>query len=155
MVTVWYEGKPLSMPLDVVKAGEAAIKSVVAASGFPMVENAQITIDWPKEEGAPPRVHVAPRATKKGSGQTVEPFDEFVAEILNAPEYINPAIALAAQVMQEEAQGNPDFLERAEQAGDVERAVMESLNYNRDLENMLIKMGTSVPVASKIVPVGF
>lgn len=161
MVTVEYEGKSLPVPIDVVRAGTDAIKAVFAASGFPMVENAEISIDWPQGEGAAPNVHISPKSTGKGSGQLLatqsdgEPYDEFIKTLLASPEYINPATALAAQAIQAEAQGDTEFLERAAQAGLVERAVMEGLRESDALERTLVSCGSAQPKASQDVPVGF
>jgi hypothetical protein len=156
MVTVHYEGKPLSMPLDVVKAGIPAIKAAVAASGFPMVENAQITIDWPKDKGAPPRVNISPRSTPKGAPIENElDYSHFINALIEAPEYVNPAIALATQVIQAESTGDQEFFERAARSGLVEKAVSEGQREGKAVFQCLAALGHVVPQYSKEVPVGF
>lgn len=65
MAVVKIEGKEITLPDDVVKAGDGAIRAVLAANGFPAVENAAIEIVGGKG-GAPAIVKVAPRSTGKG-----------------------------------------------------------------------------------------
>jgi hypothetical protein len=59
------EGKEVTLPDDVVKAGQDAIRAVLSANGFPGAGEAHIEIVGGKE-GAPAIVKVAPRAKTKG-----------------------------------------------------------------------------------------
>ena len=148
MALVKIEGKEVTLPDDVVKAGEKAIRAVLAANGFPAIENADIQIVGAKG-GAPAIVSVAPRSTGKGSPSP------FVEALISAPEYINPAIELAAQVWQAEANGDRDFLERAIRSGQVERAVSEGQREGKEVLRALAELGHVTPASSKTVPVGF
>ena len=66
MAVLRIEGKEIILPDDVVKAGEAAIKAVLANS-FPAIEKAHIHIVEGKEPGAATIVVVSPRSTGKRS----------------------------------------------------------------------------------------
>jgi Uma2 family endonuclease len=65
MAVLRIEGKEITLPDDVVKAGEAAIKAVLANS-FPAIEKVHIRIVEGKEPGAATIVVVSPRSTGKG-----------------------------------------------------------------------------------------
>lgn len=81
--------------------------------------------------------------------------NEFVAALINAPEYVNPAIALAARAWQAEASGDTEFIERVARSGELERAVEEGSKEGAGVLNLLKRIGHSVPRSSKSVPVGF
>jgi hypothetical protein len=147
MAIVKIEGKEITLPDDVVKAGDKAIRAVLAANGFPAVENADIQIVGGKG-GAPAVVKVAPRSTGKGRS-------DFIDSLVAAKEYVNPAIELAAQVWQAEAQGDSDFLPRAIRSGQVERAIAEGAREGREVVRVLKELGHVTPCSSKNVPVGF
>lgn len=78
-----------------------------------------------------------------------------VAELMAAPEYINPAISLAVEVMRMELLGNNDDVDRAIRYGAVERAIVEGEKEGRAVMNAAASCGHTPPVASKTVPVGF
>jgi hypothetical protein len=149
MAVVKIEGKEITLPDDVVKAGDKAIRAVLAANGFPAVENADIQIVGGKQ-GAPAIVNVSPRSTGKGA-----PADHFLEKLAAAPEYVNPAIALAAAVWQAEAQGDTDFVERATRSGEVERAIEAGSREGREVIRALRDLGHVTPCSSKKVPIGF
>lgn len=65
MAEVKIEGKSVTLPDDVVKAGPDAIRAVLAANGFPAVEKAHIEIVGAKG-GAPAIVKVSPKPPGKG-----------------------------------------------------------------------------------------
>jgi Uma2 family endonuclease len=67
MAVLRIEGKEIILPEDVAKAGEAAIKAVLAANGFPAIENVDIEIVEGKGPGATTIVVVSPRSIGKGS----------------------------------------------------------------------------------------
>jgi hypothetical protein len=148
MATIKIEGKEVTLPDDVVKAGEGAIRAVLAANGFPAVEGAHIEIEGGKG-GAPAIVKVSPRAPGKGS------VADFVTALASAPEHINPAIELAARVWQAEAQGDSDLLDRAVRSGEVERAIMDGEREGKAVLKALAEMGHVTPCGSKKVPLGF
>ena len=150
MATIKIEGKEVTLPDDVVKAGEDAIRAVLAANGFPAVEGAHIEIEGGKG-GAPAIVKVSPRAPGKGSGE----YADFLNGLAEAPEHINPAIELAARVWQAEALGDSDVLERAVRSGEVERAIADGEREGRMVIKALAEMGHVTPCSSKKVPIGF
>lgn len=67
MAIVKIEGKEIPIDDEIVKAGIDAVKAVLAASGFPAVENADIRIEGPATAGGPTIVKAAPRSTGKGA----------------------------------------------------------------------------------------
>ena len=82
-------------------------------------------------------------------------YDDFINDLVSAPERINPAIELAARVWQAEAQGDPDVLERAVRSGEVERAIADGEREGRLVINALAEMGHVTPCSAKKVPIGF
>ena len=66
MATVKIEGKNITLPDEVVKAGKQAIIAVLVANGFPNADKADIQIEGGKG-GAPAIVKVAPRSPGKGA----------------------------------------------------------------------------------------
>jgi len=79
----------------------------------------------------------------------------FVELLSAAPEYINPAILLAAEAMRAEQQGDTEFLERAARTGAVERAIAEGFREGKAVIGALTAMGHAIPQSSKEVPIGF
>lgn len=65
MAIVKIEGKEITLPDEVVKAGKDAIRAVLVANGFPAADKANIEIEGGKG-GAPAIVRVAPRPQDKG-----------------------------------------------------------------------------------------
>lgn len=80
---------------------------------------------------------------------------EVFESLLATPEYVNPAIALATELMQAEACGDTDMMERAIRSGAVERAVSEGQREGQAVAKALASCGQAPPIASKKVPVGF
>jgi hypothetical protein len=80
---------------------------------------------------------------------------EVFEQLLAAPEYVNPAIALAAELMQAELRDDQDTLERAIRSGQVERAISDGDREGNAVARALGACGQSPPIASKTVPVGF
>lgn len=149
MAIVQIEGKEITLPDDVVKAGTEAVRAVLAASGFPAVENAHIVL--PDQPGAP--AVVTPRPT--GKGNLTGGRADFINALINSPAYINPAIELAALAMRAESDGDTGFIERAERGGDIERAVSEGMREGKNVIRAMRAFGHCVPCSSKEVPVGF
>ena len=81
--------------------------------------------------------------------------EEFLSALADAPEYVNPAIALAAEIQRAEALGDQDALDRAVRNGSVERAISEGQKEGRDLLKMLVTLGHVTPASSKRAPTGF
>jgi hypothetical protein len=80
---------------------------------------------------------------------------EIVEALVAAPEYVNPAIALAAAAQRAELSGDADFLARAVKSGVVERCVAEGQREGEEVARALGMLGRANPAASKTVPVGF
>lgn len=80
---------------------------------------------------------------------------DLIRALLEAPEYVNPTIALAAAAQAAELKGDTDFLTRAERSGAVERAIAEGQREGEAVARCLGMLGRATPVASKTVPVGF
>ena len=156
MAIVRIEGKNVTISDDLVRISDRAervraVKAVLAVNGFPAIENAVIEFeDDPK--GGPPIVHVEKRSTGKGAPS---PYDEFFAALFDAREYVNPAIALAAQVERAEQDGDTEFFQRVVQSGELERAVMEGAREGKSVWQALAALGHATPCSSKTVPVGF
>jgi hypothetical protein len=161
MAIVKVEGKEVTLPDDVVKAGKAAIKALLAVNGFPAIENAHIEIAG-GENGAPAIVNVTPRSTGKGGVVLIapdisapSPYDSFLQALVNAPAYVNPAIALAAQIERAERDGDTQFVEQVIKSSRLERAVLEGLDEGTAVRNALSTLCRAKPEYSKTVPVGF
>lgn len=150
MAIVKIEGKSITVPDEIVQAGKDAIRAALAVE-FEGVENAQIEIVAPDSQGGPSVVTVSKRASPKGYGAR-----DFIAEqLIAAPAYVNPAIALAAEVMRAELDGNPDVLERSIRSGAVERAIAEGSREGKDVLRAMQALGHIVPRPSVEVPPGF
>lgn len=150
MAIVKIEDKEITLPDDVVKAGVEAVRAVLAANGFPAVENADIQLPDASRPGAP--AVVTPRSTGKGAGQI---YDDVIEALIEAPAYLNPAIALAAETLRAESEGDLEFFDRAYRSGAVERAISEGQREGRDTLHTLKHFGHIVPNTSLTVPTGF
>jgi hypothetical protein len=155
MATVRIEGKEITLPDDVVRAGAEAVRAVLAASGFPAVENAHILM--PDSPGAP--AIVTPRSTGKGAEVEAREVDNnyasFLKTLASASEYVNPAMALAAEAQRAELDGDTEFIERAARSGVLDRAIFEGAREGEGVMKTLAVLGHCKPAASKTVPVGF
>lgn len=79
-----------------------------------------------------------------------------ILEALSAsPEYINPAITLAAEVMQLESKGHKEDVEKLLRSADVERAIVAGEREGVAVQQSLAACGHAPPIASRKVPVGF
>lgn len=90
MAVVEIEGKQITLPDDIVKAGDGAIRAMLASNGFPAVENADIKIIGGKQ-GAPAIVKVAPRSTGKGGPD----LDAIATKEIDAAQMLANALAEA------------------------------------------------------------
>jgi len=82
-------------------------------------------------------------------------MQEVLEALLAAPEYVNPAIALAAEFQAAETRGDLDFIESAIRTGAVEKAIAAGEEEGRAVLRSLASCGHAPPVASKQVPIGF
>lgn len=149
MGVIRIEGKDVTIDDDVIKAGERAIRAVLGANGFPDIERARIQLPGVDNPGAP--AIVTPRSTGKGGPEC----GQFIRALHDAPEYINPAIKLAAEAMRAESDGDADFLDRALRSGALERAIADGSREGKDCLNALRSLGHASPMASTEVPLGF
>jgi hypothetical protein len=79
----------------------------------------------------------------------------FIEKLVGAPEYVNPAIKLAAESIVAESQGDVEFLERAVRNGQVESAIVEGAKEGGQVAIALGAFGKAIPQASIKVPEGF
>jgi hypothetical protein len=80
---------------------------------------------------------------------------EVVDALMNAPEFVNPAIRLAAEVLQLEAKGHRDDVEKLLRSVEVEKAIIAGERETNAVMASLAACGHSVPVPSNRVPTGF
>lgn len=80
---------------------------------------------------------------------------EVLDSLMAAPEYVNPAIALAIECMEEETRGDQEAIMRLVRSGAMERAVEEGEREGLAVTKSLASCGHAPPIASKTVPVGF
>lgn len=80
---------------------------------------------------------------------------EVLESLLKAPEYVNPAIALAIECMAEETRGDQDAIMRVVRSGAMDRAVEEGEREGLAVVKSLASCGHAPPSASTTVPVGF
>lgn len=80
---------------------------------------------------------------------------EIVEALLSAPEYVNPAIALAVAAQRAELSRDVEFLTRMMKSGAVERRIAEGQREGEFVARALGILGRANPAASKTVPVGF
>ena len=80
---------------------------------------------------------------------------EVLEALAAAPEYINPAITRAAEVMQLEAKGYHEDVAKLLRSVDVERAIEAGEREAAAVQRSLSACGHAPPIPSKTVPVGF
>lgn len=80
---------------------------------------------------------------------------EVFESLLAASEYVNPAIALATELMEAETRGDQDLIERAIRNGRVENAITEGQREGHAVGRAVGSVGQAPPIPSKKVPVGF
>jgi hypothetical protein len=155
MGVVRIEGKPVTLPDEIINAGVPAIRMALSPD-FPDVENADIQIERPARVGAPVTATVVKRGTGKGQVDSLSFAQRDVLAILEAaPEYINPAIVLSVEVLRREAQGDTRFFDDAVRSGRVERAEAAGEREGRAVQQALTVCSGCQPEASAEVPDGF
>lgn len=157
MAVVTIEGKEVTLDDEIVKLGKEAVRAALSVD-FPGVENADIVIGSSKGGSSAPAISVSKRAAPKqapGARPLPRSTGHIVESLLSAPDYVNPAIALAALCQQAELRGDTEFFDRAARRGDVERAVAEGEREARAVHKALAALGHAKPTSSKIVPLGF
>lgn len=150
--TVTVEGKSVTLDQEIIDAGVEAVRAALSVD-FPDIENASIEIE--QKPGSTVRTaQVVKRGMGKGAG--LSPAQEYVVGVLlRAPEYVNPACALAAEVLAAEAAGNLAACDRALSSGRLVRAVEEGGREGRAVMRALAAIGRGVPQPSREVPEGF
>jgi hypothetical protein len=78
-----------------------------------------------------------------------------IDSLLAAPEYVNPAIALALECMADETRGDQEGIERAIRSGAMERAIADGEREGTAVIKSLLSCSEAPPVASRKVPAGF
>ncbi len=128
---------------------ETIVRKALAGK-VPNIDNAVIDIPEKVEPGAPLVIGVTEQATTKGSRQQV-----VLSRLLAAPPHTSPAVALATDAQRAEAEGDEDFIERAERQGTLERAVVESEREMREVHQALGALTKAIPQPSAHTPEGF
>jgi hypothetical protein len=147
------EGKSVTLDQEIIDAGVETIRAALSVD-FPDIENAEIQIEAPSASSPVRTATVVKRGMGKGSGLTHA--QAYVVERLAAaPEYVNPACALAAEVLAAEAAGDLAACDRALSSGRLVRAVEEGEREGRACMRALGACGHGVPQPSKEVPEGF
>jgi hypothetical protein len=81
--------------------------------------------------------------------------DEVLKALEAGAEYVNPAIAMAAEFQMAETRGDLELIESAIRSGAVEKAIAAGEEEGRAVLKSLHSCGHAPPIASKVVPVGF
>lgn len=149
---VHVEGKTVTLDQKIIDAGIEAIRMALSEE-FPDIENAEITIDEPKTPGAVRTAEVVKRGMTKGGLSREQ--ERIIAELEAAPEYVNPAIALAVELMEAETAGDKGAFKEALRSGRLERAIAEGEREGRFVRKVLKGCSQALPSASTTVPEGF
>ena len=80
---------------------------------------------------------------------------EVIESLLAAPEYVNPAIALARELMEAETRGDKDQVKDLSRSLRIEHALIDGEAEGFRVIAALKSCGHAPPVASKTVPMGF
>jgi hypothetical protein len=151
---VYVDNKPITLDSQIVALGKEAVRAALEGS-VPGIENAEIVIEQPATVGGAPTVRVEKRAAPKSSPAAPGPHSAVIEVLEAAPDYVNPAILLAAAVAEAETRGDSEFFVRAARRGDVDRAEAEGMREGKAVHRSLAALGRSKPETSKTVPVGF
>lgn len=147
------EGKSITLDDRIIDAGMEAIKAALSVD-FPDVENADITIERPAHVGAPRVASVTKRGTGLGN-IPAKAFAEIIEHFERAPEYVNPALALAEEIRLAEAQGNLDVTRKAAASGALARAIDAGEREGAAVQRALAIVGKIPPSPLNEVPEGF
>ncbi len=82
-------------------------------------------------------------------------MNDVLKALVNAPEHINPAIALAVELQRAETAGDKAAIDQAIRSGAVEKAVIAGEREGNAVVGALAACGRAAPIASQTVPVGF
>jgi hypothetical protein len=81
--------------------------------------------------------------------------DEVLRALETAPEYVNPAIALAVEFQVAETRGDLELIESAIRSGAAEKAIAAGEAEGRAVMKSMASCGHAPPIASQVVPTGF
>ena len=153
---VYVNDKPFSLAQEIIDAGVPAIRAALAIN-VPDIENAEIVLDEPKAPGEPRTAQIVKRGMGKGAEAGALPLAHrhLIDKLSRAPEYVNPAIKLAADLQRAELEGDSEAIARAVRTGDLERAVAAGERQGRAVHRALIALSHANPVPSKVAPEGF
>jgi hypothetical protein len=151
---VYVDGKPVTLDSKIVALGKEAVRAALEGT-VTGIENADIVIEQAATAGGAPTVRVEKRAAPKSAAAGARAHDGVVEALASAPDFVNPAILLAAAVAAAEERGETEFFVRAARRGDVERAEADGLREGKAVHRALAALGRSKPESSKTVPVGF
>lgn len=153
---VYVNDKPFSLAQEIIDAGIPAIRAALAID-VPDIENADIVLDEPKSPGEPRTAQIVKRGMGKGAGDDTIPLAQrhLIEKLSRAPEYVNPAIRLAAELQRAELAGDSEAIARAVRTGELERAVAAGERQGRAVHRALIALSRANPVPSKVAPEGF
>jgi hypothetical protein len=155
MGVVKIEGKELTLPDNIIDLGIDAVRDALSED-FPDIENADVEIVRPRAAGQPVTATVVKRGTHKGQWES---FPRAQREVLNALDrarpHVNPAIALAVEVLQHEAAGDTRFFDELVRTGRLERAEAAGEREGRAVQRALETCSTCQPIPADDIPVGF
>jgi len=80
---------------------------------------------------------------------------QVIDALLAAPEFVNPAIALAVEMQQAEARGDAAAVDALIRSGQVAHAIIDGEHEGRAVLEALASCGHAPPQCSNEVPVGF
>jgi hypothetical protein len=80
---------------------------------------------------------------------------QVILALLAAPEYVNPAIALAVEMQEAETRGDTAAVDELIRSVKVAHAILDGEHEGRAVIEALAACGHAVPRESKSVPVGF
>lgn len=80
---------------------------------------------------------------------------DVIDSLLAASDYINPAIALAQELMEAETRGDKETIARLSRSVQIEHAMIDGEAEGMRVIAALASCGHTPPTASKTVPVGF
>lgn len=144
MATLTYDGVTREIS-DVVANDDKLLKKIIKQHfGIETYDTVRGKVDGKTD------VTIVKKAQSKGNVQ-----ERILQELLNAPEYLNPAVAFAIRKLEAEHEGDNRFMFIAIQSGEAQRAESEGTKDAREVEDSIFRIVNTAPIASADVPVGF
>src|ERR1051325_4590956 len=94
---VYVDNKPVTLDSKIVALGKEAVRAALEGT-VTGIENADIVIEQPSVAGGAPTVRVEKRAAPKAAEAGRRAHADVVEALADAPDFVNPAILLAAAV---------------------------------------------------------